>query len=163
MYWKSILTRGFKRFWLGAPSTLIAEPFDRAQATRVLSAVLDHGTFEELNAVFLALGRLGYTAYPSGDNPRFWQLVPIEPLHPEGQALVTGENASLSDIRALAAQLEFDVQDGEQDGTVAMHKRSDRSIGGSWSTTQAGIQAAYDYLVRYRRTIEQSDQARGRL
>ncbi|MGH9829945.1 MAG: hypothetical protein ACREDR_42580 [Blastocatellia bacterium] len=162
MYLKSILTRGLKRLWSGAPATLIAEPFDRAQATRVLNAVLDRGTFEEINAVFLALGRRGYTASPSSDTLYCWQLVPIQPLHIEGQTHVTGEKATLSDIRELAGELEFDVRDAEQDGMFAMYKRSDRSIGGIWSNNQAGIQGAYNYLVRYRRTLEQSDQARGR-
>ncbi len=162
MYWMSLLTRDLKRLWAGAPATLIAEPFDRAQATRVLHAVLDRGTFEEINTVFLALARRGYTASPASDTPASWQLVPIQPLHPDRQACVTGENATLDDIRDLAGELEFDVRDGEQDGMFAMHKRSDRSIGGIWSTNPTSIQDAYDYLVRYRRTLEQSDQARGR-
>jgi hypothetical protein len=163
MYWKSILTRGLKRLWSGTPATLIAEPFDRAQATQVLNAVLDRGTFEDLTTIFLALGKLGYTASPSSENPRSWQLVPIAPLHIDRQAHLMGAKPTLVDIQTLAAELEFDVRGDEHGETFAMNKRSDRSVGGTWSNNQTGIQDAYDYLVRYRLTVEKSDQARGRL
>jgi hypothetical protein len=162
MYWKSILTRGFRRLWLGVPATLIAVPFDRVQATRVLTAVLDRGTVEELTTIFLALGKLGYTACPSSGNPSCWQLVPVEPLHIEGQAPLMVVQPTLVDVQTLAADLEFDVRGDEHDETFALHKRSDRSVGGTWSNTQAGLRDAYDYLVRYRLTLENSDQARGR-
>lgn len=164
MYWKSILKRGLKRFWLGSPATVIAEPFDLAQATRVLNAVLDRGTFEEMNAIFLALGKEGYTAYPSSGNPSFWQPIRIEPLHVERQALVTVEKPTLGAIRALAADLEFDFRGGgEHDGVFDLIKRSDRTLGGTWSNNQVGIEDAFGYLVRYRLTLERSDQARDHL
>jgi hypothetical protein len=164
MYWQSIIRRGLKRLWSGVPTTFITQPFDRAQATRTLNAVFARGTFEEMNAVFLALGELGYTAYPSSGDPSSWQIVPIEPSRIEEQAYVLVEKPTLGDIEALAAELVFDVRGGgEHDKTFDLDKRSDRSLGGTWRNDQVGITDAYGYLVRYQLTLEKSDQARGHL
>jgi hypothetical protein len=71
---------------------------------------------------------------------------------------------TLTDIRVLAIQLEFDFRGGgEQDGTFDLDKRGDRSIGGTWSKNQAGIDDAYGYLIRYRHQLASIDQARGQL
>lgn len=69
------LRRGWKRLLDGRPSTAIAQPFQEAQATSVLNAVLDRGTFAEINVMFAALGRLGYSGVPTQEGP--WRIVQI--------------------------------------------------------------------------------------
>ncbi len=69
---------------------------------------------------------------------------------------------TFSDVVEVATQLEFDVSGGgEQDGTFDLDKRGDRSLGGTWSKNQAGLNDAYGYLIRYRHMLEQIDQVRG--
>ena len=65
---------------------------------------------------------------------------------------------TLTDIQALAAQLQFDFSGGgEQDGMFDLDKQGDPSLGGTWSKNEAGIDDAYGYLVRYQQTVQQID------
>lgn len=68
---------------------------------------------------------------------------------------------TLADIEALAAQLEFDFAGSTQEYWFDLDKRGNSSLGGTFRNDEAGIREAYGYLVSYRHTLEQLDQARG--
>jgi hypothetical protein len=68
---------------------------------------------------------------------------------------------TLADIETLATQLEFDFAGCPQECWFDLDKRGNSSLGGTFRNDEAGIAEAYGYLVRYRHTLEQLDQARG--
>lgn len=69
---------------------------------------------------------------------------------------------TLADVRQAAASLEFQVRSDTEAGTIDLHKISDPTLGGFFQDSQAGIEAAHDYLEHYRETLRKFDQARAK-
>jgi hypothetical protein len=70
---------------------------------------------------------------------------------------------TLADIEVLATQLEFNFDGSPREEWFDLDKRGNSSLGGTYRNNAAGIKEAYDYLVGYRHTLEQLDQARSQL